>query len=139
VSIPRERHFTAESVPKFKTCIITSGRYFPHQDHPWKGHESWRGDLTRHAFNSHHRRCRKLGRYASRDDRLPGFVFSTLGPHAETKCDVLGKGGQKFLDRCVPKVSELRARFPEKDIEVDGGVGPKTIDVCADAGKSTRM
>jgi len=46
----------------------------------------------------------------------------------------LGKGGQKFLDRCVPKVSELRARFPDKDIEVDGGVGPKTIDVCADAG-----
>lgn len=46
----------------------------------------------------------------------------------------LGNGGQKFLDRCVTKVSELRARFPEKDIEVDGGVGPKTIDACADAG-----
>ncbi|KAI6162102.1 ribulose-5-phosphate 3-epimerase [Pisolithus thermaeus] len=37
-----------------------------------------------------------------------------------------GRGGQKFLDRCVPKVAELRARFPDKDIEVDGGVGPKT-------------
>jgi len=47
-----------------------------------------------------------------------------------------GKGGQKFLDRCVPKVSELRARFPDKDIEVDGGVGPKTIGVCADAGSN---
>jgi len=47
-----------------------------------------------------------------------------------------GRGGQKFLERCVPKVSELRARFPEKDIEVDGGVGPKTIDVCADAGSN---
>ncbi|EIM92743.1 ribulose-phosphate 3-epimerase [Stereum hirsutum FP-91666 SS1] len=47
-----------------------------------------------------------------------------------------GRGGQKFLDRCVPKVSELRTRFPEKDIEVDGGVGPKTIDVCADAGSN---
>lgn len=46
-----------------------------------------------------------------------------------------GRGGQKFLERCVPKVSELRARFPEKDIEVDGGVGPKTIDVCANAGR----
>jgi ribulose-phosphate 3-epimerase len=34
----------------------------------------------------------------------------------------------------VPKVSELRARFPDIDIEVDGGVGPKTIDVCANAG-----
>ncbi|KAI0814894.1 ribulose-5-phosphate 3-epimerase [Irpex lacteus] len=47
-----------------------------------------------------------------------------------------GRGGQKFLERCVPKVSDLRARFPEKDIEVDGGVGPKTIDVCADAGSN---
>lgn len=46
-----------------------------------------------------------------------------------------GRGGQKFLERCVPKVAELRARFPDKDIEVDGGVGPKTIDVCAHAGK----
>jgi len=47
-----------------------------------------------------------------------------------------GKGGQKFLDRCVPKVSELRERFPDKDIEVDGGVGPKTIGVCAEAGSN---
>ncbi|KXN83644.1 Ribulose-phosphate 3-epimerase [Leucoagaricus sp. SymC.cos] len=47
-----------------------------------------------------------------------------------------GRGGQKFLDRCVPKVAELRQRFPDKDIEVDGGVGPKTVDVCADAGSN---
>ncbi|KAF7799257.1 hypothetical protein EIP86_010489 [Pleurotus ostreatoroseus] len=47
-----------------------------------------------------------------------------------------GRGGQKFLERCVPKVAELRARFPNKDIEVDGGVGPKTIDVCAAAGSN---
>lgn len=45
-----------------------------------------------------------------------------------------GRGGQKFLERCVPKVAELRTRFPDKDIEVDGGVGPATIGVCADAG-----
>ncbi|KAJ3574081.1 hypothetical protein NP233_g1988 [Leucocoprinus birnbaumii] len=47
-----------------------------------------------------------------------------------------GRGGQKFLERCVPKVAELRERFPDKDIEVDGGVGPKTIDVCAEAGSN---
>ena len=52
------------------------------------------------------------------------------------KAGPIGRGGQKFLYRCVPKVSELRARFPDKDIEVDGGVGPKTIGVCADAGTS---
>jgi ribulose-phosphate 3-epimerase len=48
----------------------------------------------------------------------------------------IGRGGQKFLERCVPKVAELRARFPQKDIEVDGGVGPATIGVCADAGSN---
>ncbi|KAF9462135.1 Ribulose-phosphate 3-epimerase [Collybia nuda] len=47
-----------------------------------------------------------------------------------------GRGGQAFLERCVPKVAELRARFPNIDIEVDGGVGPKTIDVCAHAGSN---
>ncbi|KAF8736020.1 hypothetical protein AX14_001025 [Amanita brunnescens Koide BX004] len=47
-----------------------------------------------------------------------------------------GRGGQKFLERCVPKVAELRRRFPEKDIEVDGGVGPKTVDACAQAGSN---
>ncbi|KAF6766115.1 ribulose-5-phosphate 3-epimerase [Ephemerocybe angulata] len=47
-----------------------------------------------------------------------------------------GRGGQKFLERCVPKVAELRARFPEKDIEVDGGLNPKTVHVCAEAGSN---
>ncbi|KAH8120449.1 Ribulose-phosphate 3-epimerase [Phellopilus nigrolimitatus] len=47
-----------------------------------------------------------------------------------------GKGGQKFIERCVPKVAELRERFPEKDIEVDGGVGPTTVGKCADAGSN---
>ncbi|KAF8140350.1 ribulose-5-phosphate 3-epimerase [Boletus edulis] len=47
-----------------------------------------------------------------------------------------GRGGQKFIERCVPKVAELRARFPDKDIEVDGGVGPKTVGVCAEAGSN---
>lgn len=45
-----------------------------------------------------------------------------------------GRGGQKFIERCLPKVAELRARFPDKDIEVDGGVSTKTIDACAQAG-----
>ncbi|KAF8511696.1 Ribulose-phosphate 3-epimerase [Gautieria morchelliformis] len=47
-----------------------------------------------------------------------------------------GRGGQSFLERCVPKVAELRRRFPQKDIEVDGGVGPKTVDACTHAGSN---
>ena len=66
----------------------------------------------------------------------PGSLARSYGYTLRLKAGLPGKGGQKFLDRCVPKVSELRARFPDKDIEVDGGVGPKTIGVCADAGMS---
>jgi len=47
-----------------------------------------------------------------------------------------GKGGQRFLERCVPKVSELRSRFPSQNIEVDGGVSPQTIASCAKAGSN---
>ncbi|SCV74993.1 BQ2448_8022 [Microbotryum intermedium] len=49
---------------------------------------------------------------------------------------VPGKGGQKFMPECVPKVAELRTRFPKKDIQVDGGVGPGTIGCCARAGSN---
>lgn len=64
----------------------------------------------------------------------PGKMSSSLHRTPDKASTSIGRGGQKFIDRCVPKVSELRARFPEKDIEVDGGVGPKTIDACANAG-----
>ncbi|KAG8857194.1 RIBULOSE-phosphate 3-epimerase [Tulasnella sp. 330] len=47
-----------------------------------------------------------------------------------------GQGGQKFKHECMSKVRELRSRFPDKDIEVDGGVTPKNIDECAEAGSN---
>lgn len=40
------------------------------------------------------------------------------------------------MQSCVPKVAELRTRFPTKDIQVDGGVGPGTVGCCARAGAS---
>ncbi|KPV74578.1 uncharacterized protein RHOBADRAFT_37625 [Rhodotorula graminis WP1] len=49
---------------------------------------------------------------------------------------VPGAGGQKFMQSCVPKVAELRTRFPTKDIQVDGGVGPGTVGCCARAGSN---
>jgi hypothetical protein len=39
------------------------------------------------------------------------------------------------MERCMPKVSELRARFPDKDIQVDGGVSTSNIETCAHAGE----
>ena len=45
-----------------------------------------------------------------------------------------GFGGQKFMASELPKVSALRERYPELNIEVDGGLGLGTIDQAADAG-----
>lgn len=42
-----------------------------------------------------------------------------------------GFGGQSFMTDMMPKVEWLRQNYPDLDIEVDGGVGPKTIDCCA--------
>lgn len=45
-----------------------------------------------------------------------------------------GFGGQAFMEDMMSKVQLLRTSFPSMDIEVDGGVGPSTIDLCAEAG-----
>ncbi|KAF8507580.1 Ribulose-phosphate 3-epimerase [Hysterangium stoloniferum] len=73
----------------------------------------------------------------------PDTPSTAISDEVGTAADMLlvmtvypGRGGQKFLERCVPKVAELRTRFPEKDIEVDGGVGPSTIETCAHAGSN---
>lgn len=41
-----------------------------------------------------------------------------------------GFGGQKFMQDMMPKVKWLRDNYPTLNIEVDGGVGPNTIDEC---------
>ncbi|CAM0149809.1 unnamed protein product [Urochloa decumbens] len=45
-----------------------------------------------------------------------------------------GFGGQKFMPEMMDKVRTLRKKYPSLDIEVDGGLGPSTIDVAASAG-----
>lgn len=45
-----------------------------------------------------------------------------------------GFGGQKFMASELPKVQELRRRYPELNIEVDGGLGPENINEVAKAG-----
>ncbi|XVE67715.1 hypothetical protein DITRI_Ditri09bG0010600 [Diplodiscus trichospermus] len=45
-----------------------------------------------------------------------------------------GFGGQKFMPEMMDKVRVLRKKYPSLDIEVDGGLGPSTIDVAASAG-----
>ena len=45
-----------------------------------------------------------------------------------------GFGGQKFQATMMDKVKTLRQQFPSLDIEVDGGLGPSTIDIAAQSG-----
>lgn len=45
-----------------------------------------------------------------------------------------GFGGQKFMASELPKVKAVRERYPEMNIEVDGGVSESTIDQAAEAG-----
>lgn len=45
-----------------------------------------------------------------------------------------GFGGQKFMPEMMPKVEELRRRYPNLNIEVDGGLAEGTIDQAAEAG-----
>jgi len=45
-----------------------------------------------------------------------------------------GFGGQKFMGNMMSKVRQLRDSYPSLNIEVDGGVGPSTIQQCAQAG-----
>ena len=45
-----------------------------------------------------------------------------------------GYGGQKFIAECLPKVTWLRARRPDLDIMVDGGINAETAVLAAKAG-----
>ena len=67
----------------------------------------------------------------------PGTPVEEVLPYAEQVDMVLvmtvepGFGGQKFMENMMPKVETLRKKYPGLDIEVDGGVGPATIDSAA--------
>ena len=53
------------------------------------------------------------------------------GPRHDRRARVRWAG---FMPETMPKVRALRARYPELDVQVDGGLGPNTIDQAADAG-----
>jgi ribulose-phosphate 3-epimerase len=45
-----------------------------------------------------------------------------------------GFGGQKFMADMLSKVTALRKKYPDLNIEVDGGLGVGTVDQAAEAG-----
>jgi ribulose-phosphate 3-epimerase len=45
-----------------------------------------------------------------------------------------GFGGQKFMSEQMSKVRVLREKFPQLNIQVDGGITIDNIEECATAG-----
>ena len=45
-----------------------------------------------------------------------------------------GFGGQSFIASVVPKIKELRAKAPDLNIQVDGGINEKTYRQAVEAG-----
>ncbi|MBI5415108.1 ribulose-phosphate 3-epimerase [Candidatus Peregrinibacteria bacterium] len=45
-----------------------------------------------------------------------------------------GYSGQKFMPEVLPKIREIREKYPEMDIEVDGGINDETVREVVEAG-----
>lgn len=45
-----------------------------------------------------------------------------------------GFGGQKLIEATLPKITEILAKKPEINIQVDGGINAQTAKICREAG-----
>jgi len=46
----------------------------------------------------------------------------------------MGRGGQKYSDEATKRIARFSRSFPNKPIEVDGGIDPQTIVIAKEAG-----
>mmetsp|Transcript_12358 Transcript_12358/g.23159 ORF Transcript_12358/g.23159 Transcript_12358/m.23159 type:complete len:225 (+) Transcript_12358:205-879(+) len=70
----------------------------------------------------------------------PGTPAEAIDPYADQLDMVLvmtvepGFSGQSFMSDMMPKVQAIRSKYPEMDIQVDGGLSPDTVDAATSAG-----
>ena len=70
----------------------------------------------------------------------PNTPVETVYPYMDKLSMVLvmtvepGFGGQSFMESTMPKVKELRSKFPDIDIQVDGGINTDTVKIAGEAG-----
>jgi ribulose-phosphate 3-epimerase len=101
----------------------------------------------------HEEACRHLHRTLAHIRELGATAAVALNPHTPTAAvehvlDLVGLvlvmtvnpgfGGQAYIATMEPKIAELARRRDERgldfDIEVDGGIGPSTVDGAVSAG-----
>ena len=58
-------------------------------------------------------------------DKLSMVLVMTVEP---------GFGGQSFMESTMPKITDLRAKCPKIDIQVDGGINAETVKIAGRAG-----
>jgi len=74
----------------------------------------------------------------------PSTPFSTIDPIINTTQKHLdmvlvmtvepGFGGQSFMIETLPKIKKIHLKYPNLDIQVDGGLNLKTTELASDAG-----
>lgn len=70
----------------------------------------------------------------------PDTPAEVLDPYADQLDMILvmtvvpGFSGQSFMGEMMPKVEAIRSKYKDMNIQVDGGLSPKTVDAATAAG-----
>lgn len=70
----------------------------------------------------------------------PGTPIDEVYPYLDKLSMVLvmtvepGFGGQSFMESTMPKITALRDKMPNLDIQVDGGINLETVKIAGNAG-----
>ena len=75
----------------------------------------------------------------------PGTDIEEVYPYLDKLSMVLvmtvepGFGGQSFMQSTMPKIEKLRAKCPNLDIQVDGGINNETVKTAGKAGANVMV